>query len=91
MASWTAVSVRERGRFCVWDVRERLLRLGRGRIRREAKIKTCLSLNFFSSSRVRLPFVSWDLLLSCRGEERGRNHTVAAPCGSLEGMERGRR
>ena len=54
MASCTAVKVRLWGRFCVWEVRERLERLGRGRIRREARIRTCRSENFFSSSRVRL-------------------------------------
>src|SRR5256885_2161493 len=56
MASCTAVSVRLRGRFCVCDVRDRLERLGRGRMRREAMIKTWRSENFFSSSRVRLRF-----------------------------------
>lgn len=59
MASWTAVSVRERGRFWVWVVRERLLRLGRGRMRREAMMRTWRSENFFSSSRVRLCYVSF--------------------------------
>lgn len=54
MASWTAVRVLERGRFWVWVVRERLERLGRGRMRREATIRTWRSENFFSSSRVRL-------------------------------------
>ena len=54
MASWTAVSVRDRGRFCFWLVRERVLRLGRGRMRREAMKITWRSENFFSSSRVRL-------------------------------------
>ena len=54
MASWTAVRVRERGRFCVCEVRLRLLRLGRGRMRRDAMIRTWRSENFFSSSRVRL-------------------------------------
>lgn len=54
MASCTAVSVREWGRFCVCEVRLRLLRFGRGRIRREARRRTWRSENFFSSSRVRL-------------------------------------
>lgn len=54
MASWTAVRVRERGRFCFWVLRERAERLGRGRMRREARIRTWRSENFFSSSRVRL-------------------------------------
>lgn len=54
MASCTAVRVRERGRFWVWLVRLRLLRFGRGRMRREATIRTWRSENFFSSSRVRL-------------------------------------
>lgn len=36
MASWTAVRVRDRGRFCFWVERERFERLGRGRMRREA-------------------------------------------------------
>jgi hypothetical protein len=42
------------GRFWVWVVRLRLLRLGRGKMRREAMISTWRSENFFSSSRVRL-------------------------------------
>lgn len=54
MASWTAVRVRLRGRFWVWVLRERVERLGRGRMRREARIRTWRSENFFSSSRVRL-------------------------------------
>jgi hypothetical protein len=54
MASCTAVRVRERGRFCLRVLRERLDRLGRGRIRRAARIRTWRSENFFSSSRVRL-------------------------------------
>lgn len=54
IASWTAVRVRDRGRFWVWEVRERAERLGRGRMRREARIRTWRSENFFSSSRVRL-------------------------------------
>ncbi len=54
MASWTAVSVRERGRFCFCEVRARAERLGRGRMRREAMIRMWRSENFFSSSRVRL-------------------------------------
>jgi hypothetical protein len=54
MASCTAVSVLLRGRFWVCEVRERLERLGRGRMRREARKITCRSENFFSSSRVRL-------------------------------------
>lgn len=54
MASWTAVRVRERGRFCFWVLRERVERLGRGRMRREARTRTWRSENFFSSSRVRL-------------------------------------
>jgi hypothetical protein len=54
MASWTAVRVRERGRFCFWVLRERVERLGLGRMRREARIRTWRSENFFSSSRVRL-------------------------------------
>ena len=54
MASWTAVRVRERGRFCFWVLRERVDRLGRGRMRREARTRTWRSENFFSSSRVRL-------------------------------------
>ena len=54
MASCTAVSVRDRGRFCLSVVRDRLERFGRGRIRRDARMMTCLSENFFSSSRVRL-------------------------------------
>ena len=58
MASWTAVRVRDWGRFWVWLVRERLERLGRGRMRREATIRTWRSENFFSSSRVRLRDVS---------------------------------
>jgi len=49
------VRVRERGRFCFWVLRERVERLGRGRMRREARIRTWRSENFFSSSRVRLP------------------------------------
>ena len=35
-------------------MRDRLLRLGLGRMRREARKRTCRSENFFSSSRVRL-------------------------------------
>ena len=76
MASCTAVSVRLRGRFCVCDVRERLERFGRGRMRRAARIRTCRSENFFSSSRVRL-FV---LLLAdgssntCISKARGREN-----------------
>ena len=54
MASWTAVRVRLRGRFCFWVLRLRAERLGRGRMRREARIRTWRSENFFSSSRVRL-------------------------------------
>ena len=54
MASWTAVRVRERGRFWVCEVRDLLERLGRGRMRREATMRTWRSENFFSSSRVRL-------------------------------------
>ena len=54
MASWTAVRVRERGRFCVCDVRDRFDRFGRGRILRDARSRTWRSENFFSSSRVRL-------------------------------------
>ena len=54
MASCTAVKVRERGRFWVCEVRERFERLGRGRMRREARNMTWRSENFFSSSRVRL-------------------------------------
>ena len=54
MASWTAVRVRERGRFCLRVLRERVERLGRGRMRREARKMTWRSENFFSSSRVRL-------------------------------------
>lgn len=54
MASWTAVSVRDRGRFWVCEVRLRLERFGRGRMRREAMMRTWRSENFFSSSRVRL-------------------------------------
>ena len=46
--------VRERGRFCFWRLRERDERLGRGRMRREARMRTWRSENFFSSSRVRL-------------------------------------
>lgn len=58
MASWTAVRVRERGRFWVCEERDLLERLGRGRMRREATIRTWRSENFFSSSRVRLRVVS---------------------------------
>ena len=54
MPSWTDVSVRERGRFCFCVVRLRFERLGRGRMRREAMMRTWRSENFFSSSRVRL-------------------------------------
>lgn len=54
MASWTAVSVRERGRACLRVVWLRLLRLGRGKMRRDATMMTWRSENFFSSSRVRL-------------------------------------
>lgn len=54
MASWTAVRVLDWGRFWVWLVRDLLERLGRGRMRREATIRTWRSENFFSSSRVRL-------------------------------------
>jgi hypothetical protein len=64
MASCTAVRVRERGRFWVCEVRERLERLGRGRMRREATIRTWRSENFFSSSRVRLGMLGAVL---CRG------------------------
>jgi hypothetical protein len=58
MASWTAVRVRDWGRFWVWLLRERLERLGRGRMRREATKMTWRSENFFSSSRVRLDIVN---------------------------------
>lgn len=50
--------MRECGRFWVCEVRERFDRFGRGRMRREARIKTWRSENFFSSSRVRLDGVS---------------------------------
>jgi len=60
--------VRECGRFWVCEVRERLERFGRGRIRREARIRTCRSENFFSSSRVRLEGVSWRLSKGGGGE-----------------------
>jgi hypothetical protein len=69
MASWTAVRVRERGRFCFWVLRERALRLGRGRMRREARIRTWRSENFFSSSRVRLNYVSTSIRRSGLGRE----------------------
>jgi hypothetical protein len=76
MASWTAVRVRERGRFWVCEVRERLERLGRGRMRREATIRTWRSENFFSSSRVRLGML--ELLYI----EKTDMHTAAGPCAS---------
>src|SRR5690242_2831307 len=62
MASWTAVRVLDWGRFWVWLVRDLLERLGRGKMRREATIRTWRSENFFSSSRVRLGGVSTCLL-----------------------------
>jgi len=82
MASWTAVRVRERGRFCFWVLRERAERLGRGRMRREARIRTWRSENFFSSSRVRLrgsqsrPFIANCL----KGSETYRCWTRWKPC-----------
>ena len=50
--SWTAVRVRERGRFCLEDTEA--FRLGLGRTRRWERKTTYLSDNFFSSSRVSL-------------------------------------
>jgi len=79
--------VRECGRFWVCEVRERLERFGRGRMRREARIRTWRSENFFSSSRVRLEG-SAGVLVEERREEEG---TVAGLCGSREGGARGRR
>jgi len=84
MASCTAVRVRERGRFCVCVVRERLLRFGRGRMRREATMRTWRSGNFFSSSRVRL-----GVELVFVVHEVGRRKEVYAPL--LDLVEAGER
>lgn len=68
MASCTAVSVRDRGRFCFCVVRDRFERLGRGRIRRAARINTCRSENFFSSSRVSL-CICFDFFLELEDDD----------------------
>ncbi len=69
-------------------MRERLERLGRGRMRREARIRTWRSENFFSSSRVRL--VAWGVSLGY-ALKKGGGGTVVGPCGSRGGEGRGRR
>jgi hypothetical protein len=87
MASWTAVSVRDRGRFCFWDVRLRFERFGRGRIRRDAMMRTWRSENFFSSSRVRLKGVS---IANIKTRVRVI-HTAAETCAIQQEVEPGRR
>ena len=52
IVSWTAVRVRDRGRFCLWAVEE--FRFGLGRTRRWEMKTIYLSESFFSSSRVSL-------------------------------------
>lgn len=92
MASCTAVSVRDRGRFCFCALRERFERFGRGRMRREARIRTWRSENFFSSSRVSLQRRQ----ASVAGQMRRREGhwtvlTSAGLGGSPGGMGRGQR
>src|SRR5690242_17359549 len=81
MASWTAVRVLDWGRFWVWLVRDLLERLGRGKMRGEATIRTWRSENFFSSSRVRLASLS-----SC-SPQRSRQESCLPLLGLVPALE----